>query len=350
MKKFSTLRMIAMMSLLSMSAFAETFTWKSFDEFKLDYFSKMDYFDPQVAKDIPPFERRLLKHSEAIMAKPDSEQTKDDANFLAYTALFLLNTKGAFFANTVKQSDLDDSQTFTTSTVLKDIYIARHQHVVDLLVQADKIFPDHRLVRYWLLGSQVSLALLENREPTEEQVQALVKQAKANAFGFFNTYITMKEVNMNDHVKYSNPLIEKALDQSAGRMLLLQLPKGEGLTKKQMKEGAKFVPFMILGSLTALAEYFAVRATEVAENNIKKAKMFKLKAQMSLMFTRVPLISGFKMYKWNRLEQKRELADFVTKFDTKENNHKMKDMKLSKETTLKIISCASCHTNPIGKN
>lgn len=332
--------------LLSMSSFAKD--WSDFNEFKAEYFSKLDYFEPHIAKDIPALERKLIKLSDEILAKPEQTQTKEDANFLAYTALYILNTKGGFFAGTISLDDLDQKQTFTTSKVLTDVHLARHQHVVKLLEESNRIDPKHRLVPYWLLGSQFSLALLENREPTDEQLKGLVKQAGNSAFGFFNTYITMKEVNMNESVDYRNPLLDKALDKAAFRMLTLTLDKSEGM-KEDAKENKKFVPYMILGSLTALGEYFAVRSTEMEGVSKFKAKKFKAFSNWALLYTRVPLIPGFKMYKWDRLKDKRDLQKFVTYFGSKkvsDENKSSDPHKLNAKTTLKIMSCAACHSSP----
>ena len=133
------------MTLSSFAASAKTFIWKDFTDFKTEYFAKLDYFVPHIAKDIPSLERKLIAFSEEILAKPEHAQTKEDANFLAYTALYILNTKGGFFAGTISQSDFDQTQTFTSSKNLQDIHLARHQHVVKLLEDSNRIDPKHRL-------------------------------------------------------------------------------------------------------------------------------------------------------------------------------------------------------------
>ncbi len=316
--------------------------WKNFLELKKQYFSKMDFYNPKIAKEIPAFERSLLESSDLILEKPIAERSKDEAQILAYTALYILNAKLGFLTENLSLDWLEASQKFTSSDDPNEIHLARHRHVAKLLEASVETDSEARLTPYWLSATKFSLSILEGVEPEREQIDLMIKQTYANAFGFYNTYITLKELNMNKHINYSSPELEKALETSAEKMLKVKLSRGPG-TKKEVREGSKTAPHVTEGSLVLLAEYYANKyATTPHHENELKAKFAK-SAKRALLFAKIPFITGFQRYAWSRLNDFRQVKRYVKKI-RKNLRDGTELAPLNLNTTQRLMSCSACHS------
>jgi hypothetical protein len=120
------------------------------------YFSKLDYYQPAIAAEIPAFERKLVAAAESARASlGDPAHATESALILAYAALYMANADYGTLAGKITYAALTEFARYGDTATLDSEIAGRNRAITAYLRDARVASPaDHR-IEDWLAGAEL---------------------------------------------------------------------------------------------------------------------------------------------------------------------------------------------------